>query len=361
MYYYSHNVNMSNSVDLTKDETFENEEEEFDPTPSPKRAEYIHNNDYALQLQRQEWEQDEALKARIRYNDKMAKQEKRKLAKKKKEEKERMELQKKFMVAKAKMQSGLSLTQATEPSPESSPVKPPPKKKKSVTFSAKKTKMPEQKNKVTSYFSPSSSTEATSEYPVFNTAPDVVGAYRESTPLRTTTVRVTPYAKMTTKSIYSGNTIHSKDLNSDGSQVDMDRICSGCHNPFRLCMERKWRNVCLHRVVDYFEDNDFENLTRTGVYDAYYDAFLVMIKAEILSRSEFWECGGRMVVPDCMKTGSLEDAFDMLKLEDSLTYQYFTTRRVVDVQRHMNCLEGVFNGHCKEGEKIVRVTNEDPF
>ena len=303
-----------------------------DEKPKPKTAEYIHNNDYAQKLKHQEWLDDEALKARIRSNEKKAKMQKRLAAKEKREKKKKEEFDRVYNKAKAKMMDGLSLTQATAPS---SPRSPPKKKKKAVT--KKSSKFPPQKNKVTAYFTtpsppeakcPPVSADGDSRYPVFNTAPaDRVSNFRYPMPL-SKPLSVLPYSMMTSTSIYSSYSSYSKDIDSDGNLVDMNKICRGCDNPYMYCMEKMWRKVCLNKVCNYLQDKDFEGVTKEGVKNVYYDTFVLMAKAEILERSDWWELSTNLILPKCMEEGSLEEAYKMMDGLDDLTYEYFTTRRV---------------------------------
>ena len=53
----------------------------FDPCPSPKASEYIHNHDYKHKLRHKEWLEDEALKAKICPVEKKQKEEKHMLQK----------------------------------------------------------------------------------------------------------------------------------------------------------------------------------------------------------------------------------------------------------------------------------------
>lgn len=52
-----------------------------------------------------------------------------------------------------------------------------------------------------------------------------------------------------------------------------------------------------------------------------------MIKVKILDRSNFWVCGERFNLPDCMREGSLEEVLEMMSYD--ITFDYFTARRCV--------------------------------
>ena len=106
------------------------------------------------------------------------------LVKQKHEQQEKKCFDQKVYQAKTRMQSGISLTQATS---YSSPVSPPKKK-----CSSKKSKLPYQSNKVTFYFTPSPPepkhppvlSEDKQHLVVFKTAPtDAIGNFRYPMPI----------------------------------------------------------------------------------------------------------------------------------------------------------------------------------
>ena len=133
-------------------------------------------------------------------------------------------------------------------------------------------------------------------------------------PLRTINIKVLPYSHMNPKLINTYNTKFSRDVFDGGSSIDPNTICRGCHNPYKWCMERMWRKICLQQVVDYFEEVDFDGVTKEKVYKTYFETFLIMIRAEILARCGYYELGNNIKLPDCMKGGSLQDAYDMMVL-----------------------------------------------
>ena len=260
---------------------------------------------------------------------------------------------------KVKMSEGQSLSRAVI-DVTCSPQKPAPKKLKcySTSSSSKKKALPEQGNKVTAYFKPSPRAMAaylnsTVDYPMFNTAPDDIGSFRYPMPLCTTVIKIIPYSKMTPSNVYDHEVEFSCDYRDDGNGIDPNTSCSGCCNPYKWCSERLWRKICLHRVCDYFDKRDFDGITKDGVYKVYYETFLLMVKCEVLMRCGYYELGENVILPDCMKSGSLVEAYDMMDFKEDLMYEYFTGRCVVDVQCHLDRLNGVFRGHCKEGDRIV--------
>ena len=111
----------------------------------------------------------------------------------------------------------------------------------------------------------------------------------------------------------------------------MNKVCCGCNNPFRNCMERKWREVCLQGVIDFFEENDFDGIQRSKVYNAYFRTFRFMVRLEVLGRTKCWEMIDEIIIPQCMVEGSLEEAYEMMDFEQDLMFKYFNGNRVYNV------------------------------
>ena len=73
-----------------------------------------------------------------------------------------------------------------------------------------------------------------------------------------TVARVPPSAPSITP--YTGTNIDSSWVPKTHDDIDYTKICAGCRNPFNNCSEGKWRKICLHRVLDYLENKNFENI-----------------------------------------------------------------------------------------------------
>ena len=233
---------------------------------SSKTVEYIHNFDYQQQMQRKEWLKDEKIKAKLHAADELEKKQKRLREKKKRDDDAKKRFNDRVQRVKAKMAEGQLMAEAIA-NDES-----PPRKKAAVAKKVAKKTPQEQPNKLTNYFSPvsrdsSSGPPATvveqtpvASYPVFNTAPaDYIGSFRYPMPLKRTPITVTPYTSNDITSVYSAISPYAKEKENDSSGVDFNTICRGCQNPYRHCMERKWRKPCLHRVMDFLR-----NMTMMG-------------------------------------------------------------------------------------------------
>ena len=70
---------------------------------------------------------------------------------------------------------------------------------------------------------------------------------------------------------------------SVNSGLDLTKICSCCQTPF-IAIWRVNGRKSAPKVIDYFEEVDYDGATEKGVRDTYYDTFLLMIKAEILDQ-----------------------------------------------------------------------------
>ena len=118
-------------------------------------------------------------------------------------------------------------------------------------------------------------------------------------------------------------------------------------------MERRWQEICLQSVIDYFERVGSESVCEAGVRETYYETFAVKIKSEIMEQSGgLYETEDNVLIPECMVQGSLKDAIDMMGMDDP-TYHYLQSKRICDVQRHLYCLNNVWPPQLKKGERIV--------
>ena len=183
-------------------------------------------------------------------------------------------------------------------------------------------------------------------YPVVS--PNTIGSYVTPKVKRTNIQEdtLTPYAAMPSSSV-SATTL-------DTEEVDQASTCNGCGSPFSSCMELKWRNVCLHHVLDYFEDVGYNEVTDAGIRRVYYECFQLMLKSDVLGHTDFWECADKIELPKCMKQGSLKEALDLKNFGPA--FHFLMSKRTIDVQRHLIRLKGVFRGNCGPGERIVRKT-----
>ena len=81
-----------------------------------------------------------------------------------------------------------------------------------------------------------------------------------------------PTTASTTITPYTGNHIDSSylaDSISTCAEVDYTKICAGCNNPFSNCYKGKWCRICLHRVLNYLGEKDFEGVSERSVRRVY--------------------------------------------------------------------------------------------
>ena len=133
--------------------------------------------------------------------------------------------------------------------------------------------------------------------------------------------------------------------------VDMSQGCRACHRPFHRCFEYLFRDSCLHSVLDYFEDVGYDMVTASGIRKKYYSTFLLLMKQDVVSDTFFWELDEHIQVPECMRTGSLNQAVELMTFNEH--FDYLMSKRVFNVENH---IKTHINGEWalpKEGERLV--------
>ena len=110
-------------------------------------------------------------------------------------------------------------------------------------------------------------------------------------------------------------------------------VCNGCCCQFHLCHEAKWRDTCLHAVVDYFDTVGYDCITKHGIREAYYERYLVMAKTDLLGHHGLYELDDDLPLPACMLRGSFQEA---LKMEDyNNTFRYLERYRMHGVKGYI--------------------------
>ena len=111
--------------------------------------------------------------------------------------------------------------------------------------------------------------------------------------------------------------------------TDTAFICRGCGNTASLCHEVKYRNFCLHAVMDYFELVGVDFSTQHGIKDAFTVAYTSAVKKDLLERHQFYERNREVELPDCIEEGALQDAFYLRSSRRLL--QFLLAKRVYDI------------------------------
>ena len=190
----------------------------------------------------------------------------------------------------------------------------PPIKKSKTKPSTKK--FSRQKNTMTSWLITKSNTTDTT---VASPSPSV--SVTDATTTTSATSTSTTSATYTTPKVacappsitpYTGTNINSSWIAPPNDEIDYSKICAG-NNPFHSCCEGKWRKICLHQVLDYLEDKSFEKISERSVRRVYYKTFLLMMKAEVLKETEYYELEDNIHLPRCMLEGLFREAFDLWK------------------------------------------------
>ena len=110
---------------------------------------------------------------------------------------------------------------------------------------------------------------------------------------------------------------------------DSNFICRGCGNNRSMCHEVKYRNFCLHAVLDYFELVGMDFSTQHGIKDAFTVAYTSAVKKDLLERHQFYERNREVELPDCIEEGALQDAFYLRSSRRLL--QFLLAKRVYDI------------------------------
>ena len=128
--------------------------------------------------------------------------------------------------------------------------------------------------------------------------------------------------------------------NSNASQNNknlMNNTCSGCGRTVDECHETKYRYVCLHAVLDYFDEVGFRNVTQHGIYNSYARAYTFALKKDMLENTSFYERALDLEIPDCMENASLQDAQQIN--QSNCLFQFLMSKRVYDVEVYFERLK----------------------
>ena len=149
---------------------------------------------------------------------------------------------------------------------------------------------------------------------------------------------------------HSVSSVDMLSTNHQHSPLDLNRICRGCGNKFESCFEYKLRKVCIHSVLDYFDEVGCDMVCELGIQKRYYSTFLSHSKAAILAKTTFWDLDDYISLPECMKQGSFLEAVELMKFDDR--YEYWMGFRVHNVENHCKRLANK-TWQYSEGDRIV--------
>ena len=109
--------------------------------------------------------------------------------------------------------------------------------------------------------------------------------------------------------------------------------CKGCRGTASTCKEIRWKWICLHQVIDYFENVGCENVEVEAAKEAYVNAYHVLGKLELLNKHSLYSTNSHFSIPQCMVHGSYQMAIDMTKSQK--LYSVLMQIRVYDVDDHL--------------------------
>ena len=115
--------------------------------------------------------------------------------------------------------------------------------------------------------------------------------------------------------------------------VDSNFTCRGCGHNRTHCHEAKYRNFCLHAVLDYFELVGMDFSTQHGITNAFTMAYTSAVKRDMLERHQFYERSKELSLPDCIEQGALQDALYLRSSRRLL--QFLLSKRVYDIPNHL--------------------------
>ena len=250
---------------------------------------------HRIKLANRKWREEIKLREQVSNQLKREKKLKREAAAKKKKEKEQKEFE--LRLAKARGENVSVCDSPVKKKAATTKKKPSSKKKKLVP--------PPGNAKMDRYLSQAlTSPDAKSPEATFTTPPTVPKT------VETTSV-MTKYSVISCSAASMKSTDCSSVSTSTVSGVNLSMTCKGCNNPMRRYMEYRWRKLCLHSVLDYFERVGADSICEAGVRETYYDTFAVKIKGKIMEQSGgFYEIEENLVIPECMVKGSLQDAIE---------------------------------------------------
>ena len=91
-------------------------------------------------------------------------------------------------------------------------------------------------------------------------------------------------------------------------------ICHGCKMKFDECYDRKYRDICLHAVLDYIKEVEGDStldLTEFGFCKAYHNAYISQLRVDLMRDKGKYELNPLIHIPPCMIQSSLDDAVQM--------------------------------------------------
>lgn len=140
---------------------------------------------------------------------------------------------------------------------------------------------------------------------------------------------VTPF---TVRSQVVSSTVRSQ-VEDGVTETPSNQICDGCGHEHDKCHEIKYRNFCLHSVLDYFEEVGMNYITQHGTYLAFLRAYTVALKKDMLESTKYYEINIDCELPVCMERGSLEDAQQIHRC--NRIFQALMAQRVRDVSSYV--------------------------
>ena len=114
-------------------------------------------------------------------------------------------------------------------------------------------------------------------------------------------------------------------------------ICFGCKQKYAKCFETRYRELCLHGVLDYLQE--VENAAESGrevsdfeLRKAYHNVYISQVRVDLKDKYQLYEMNELLQIPPCMIQGSLHDALKMGSGEGQIIIDYLMQQRMYDVE-----------------------------
>ena len=90
-------------------------------------------------------------------------------------------------------------------------------------------------------------------------------------------------------------------------------MCFGCKRIFKECLEKKYRDLCLHAVKNLIDEYGYQGVTDFSARKVFHNEYMANIRRDLKEATGFYECDHLLDLPMCMVCGSLKDTLDLIE------------------------------------------------
>ena len=112
-------------------------------------------------------------------------------------------------------------------------------------------------------------------------------------------------------------------------------ICHGCKMKFDECFDRKYRDICLHAVLDYIKEVESDSsldITEFGFRKAYHNAYIAQVRVDLMKDKGKYELNPMLHIPPCMTQSSLDDVVQMAAGKGAHIIYYLEQNKLWNVE-----------------------------